>query len=274
LGTIQQVAYGLSEMKLLAIDAIEFHRFGLAGREPLLLLLTASLFTFAATRSYTRLARLRGWGSGRVGDVHLHHMVAGNVLVMVCGLLEIAFQPHDIGVDLLAVGFGIGAAFMLDEFALSVHLRDVYWTAEGRHSIEVSIMWVLLGLLLLTGISPFGIHDSTEIPRIIGFAVVALNIVLSCVTCLKGKLTLGLLSIFLPPVGLVTAVRLARPRSIWAQRFYGEEKARRARERFDPATARLEGLRHTVADLLGGRHDGVDKRQYPEPDGFDQLNSA
>ena len=268
------MAYGLTEMKLLAIDAIEFHRFGLTGREPLLLLLTASLFTFAVTRSYTRLARLRGWGSGRVGDVHLHHMVAGNVLVMVCGLLEIAFQPHDIGVDLLAVGFGIGAAFMLDEFALSVHLRDVYWTAEGRHSIEVSIMWVLLGLLLLTGISPFGIHDSTEIPRIIGFAVVALNIVLSCVTCLKGKLTLGLLSIFLPPVGLVTAVRLARPRSIWAQRFYGKEKTRRARERFDPATARLEGFRHGVADLLGGRHDGVDERQYPERDGFDQLNSA
>src|SRR5262249_61340366 len=169
-------------------------------------------------------------------------------------------QPHDVGVDLLAVGFGIGAAFILDEFALSVHLRDVYWTAEGRHSIEVSIMWVLLGLLLLTGISPFGIHDSSEIPRIIGFAVVTLNIMLSCVTCLKGKLTFGLLSIFMPPVGLVTAVRLARPRSIWAQRFYGPDKARRARERFDPATARLEGLRQAVADLLGGRHDGVDKR--------------
>lgn len=242
-------------MKLLAIDAIEFHRFGLAGREPLLLLLAASLVTFGATRAYTRRARLRGWGSGRVADVHVHHMVAGTVLALLCGLLEIAFQPRDIGVDLLAVGFGIGAAFILDEFALSVHLRDVYWTAEGRHSVEVSIIWVLLGLLLLTGISPFGIHDSSEIPRIIGFAVVALNIVLSCITCLKGKLTLGLVSIFVPPVGLVTALRIARPGSIWAQRFYGEEKARRARERFDPETARLEGYRHAFADLVGGRHD-------------------
>jgi hypothetical protein len=255
-------------MKLLAIDAIEFHRFGLAGREPLLLLLAASLTTFAATRSYTRLARLRGWSSRRVADVHVHHMVAGTVLALLCGLFEIAFQPRDVGVDLLAVGFGIGAAFILDEFALTVHLRDVYWTAEGRHSIEVSIVWVLLGLSLLTGISPFGIHDSSEIPRIIGFAVVALNIVLSCVTCLKGKLTLGLLSIFLPPVGLVTAVRLARPRSIWAQRFYGKGKARRASERFDPATARLEGLRHSFADLLGGRHDAE------AVEAIDQLNSV
>jgi hypothetical protein len=244
-------------MTLLAVDAIDLHRFGLSGREPLVLMLGASLFTFALTRLYTRLGRTRGWRSGRVGDVHVHHMVAGNVLTLVCGMMELAFQPRDIGVDLLAIGFGVGAAFILDEFALSVHLRDVYWTPEGRHSIEVSIMWLLLGLLLLTGISPFGIHDHTEVPRMIGFGVVLFNIVLSMVTCLKGKLTLGLLGIFLPPVAVVTAFRLARPGSIWAQSFYGPAKTERAERRFDPGTARLESLRHAFADLLGGRHDDV-----------------
>jgi len=241
-------------MHLLAIDAVRFHRFGLAGREPLLLLLAASLLTFAVTRAYTRLARLRRWRSGRVGDVHLHHLVVGNILTLVCGMLELAFQPHDIGVDILSVGFGIGAAFVLDEWALTVHLRDVYWTPEGRHSIEVSIIWALLGFLLLTGISPFGIHDGTEGPRAIGFTIVAVNIVLSVVTCLKGKLTLGLVSIFLPPVGLVAAYRLARPGSVWAQTFYGEAKRECARRRFDPEASRLEGFRHGLADLVGGRH--------------------
>jgi hypothetical protein len=240
---------------LLALDAIKVHRFGLAGREPLLLMLAASLATFALTRLYTRLARTRMWRSGRVGDVHLHHMVLGNVLMLVCGMLEIAFQPADLGLDLIALGFGMGAAFVLDEFALTVHLRDVYWTPEGRHSIEMSIIWALLGLLLLTGISPFGIHDQTEVPRIIGFALVPLAIVLSVVTCLKGKLTLGLLSIFLPPVGLIAVVRLARPGSVWAQLFYDGGKITRARARFDPRTSRLEELRHAFADLLGGRHD-------------------
>jgi predicted MFS family arabinose efflux permease len=182
-------------------------------------------------------------------------MVAGNVLTLLCGMLELAFQPHDIGVDLLAVGFGAGAAFVLDEFALSVHLRDVYWTPEGRHSIEVSIIWTLLGLMLLTGISPFGIHDQTEVPRTIGFIVVAASIVLSILTCLKGKLTAGLLSIFLPPVGLIAAFRLARPGSIWAQLFYGPAKQTRAQRRFDPATARVEGVRHWFTDLLGGSHE-------------------
>ncbi len=241
-------------MHLLALDAIQFHRLDLNGREPLLLLLSASLLTFAATRSYTRIARIRQWGSGRVGDVHVHHLVIGNVLTLVCGLLEIAFQPRDIGVDILAIGFGIGAAFVLDEWALTVHLRDVYWTPEGRHSIEVSIVWALLGALLLTGLAPFGIHDGTEAPRAVGFAVVAVNIVLSFFTCLKGKLTLGLLSIFLPPVGVVAAWRLARPNSVWAQVFYDPAKRERARGRFDPASSRLEGLRHGLADVVGGRH--------------------
>jgi hypothetical protein len=239
---------------LLAIDAVRIHHLGLAGREPLLLLLTASLLTFVVTRAYTRLARVRSWRSGRVGDVHLHHLVVGNVLTLVCGMLELAFQPHDVGLDVLSIGFGIGAAFVLDEWALTVHLRDVYWTPEGRHSIEVSIMWALLGLLLLTGISPFGIHDGTEGPRAVGFAIVALNIVLSVITCLKGKLTLGLLSIFLPPVGLVAAYRLARPGSVWAQTFYDERKRECARRRFDASASRLEGLRHGLADLVGGRH--------------------
>src|SRR5579864_2702978 len=168
-------------MTVLALDAIKFHRFGLAGREPLLLMLAASVTTFGVTRLYTRLARIRRWGSGRVGDVHVHHMVLGSVLTLVCGMLEIAFQPHDFGVDLLAVGFGVGSAFVLDEFALSVHLRDVYWTPEGRHSIEVSIIWTLLGLMLLTGLAPFGIHDQTEVPRWVGFAVVVAAIGLSIV---------------------------------------------------------------------------------------------
>jgi hypothetical protein len=230
---------------------------GLAGREPLLLMLAASLLTLAGTRTYTRLGRARGWGSGKLGDVHVHHLVVGIVLVLIAGMLEIALQPGESGRELFAVIFGVGAAFILDEFALSVHLRDVYWTSAGRHSIEVSLMWVLLGALLLVGISPFGIHDGSEVPRAVGFAVVAVSIVLSVVTCLKGKLTLGLLSIFLPPVGLIAALRLARPGSVWASIFYRDkpDKRRRARERFDPEHSWAERLRHRLHDLIGGAHD-------------------
>src|SRR5437868_3145739 len=121
-------------------------------------MLVASLATFVLTRLYTRLARTYGWRSGRLGDVHVHHMVVGIVLVLVAGMLDLSLRPGGLARELLAIVFGAGAAFILDEFALSVHLRDVYWTPEGRHSIEASIIWVLLGLLLLVGISPFGIQ--------------------------------------------------------------------------------------------------------------------
>ena len=121
----------------------------------------------------------------------------------------------------------------------------------------MSIIWALLGLLLLTGLAPFGLHDQTEIPRIVGFAMVTVAIGLSIVTCLKGKLTLGLLSIFLPPVGLIAACRLARPGSVWAQTFYGPAQAARARERFDPLRSNLELTRHRLTDLIAGRHDST-----------------
>ena len=236
---------------------IQIHHLGLAGRESLLLMLAASLLTLVGTRTYTRLARARGWRSGRVANVHVHHLVVGIILALVAGMLDIALRPGGFGREVLAFVFGVGAAFILDEFALSVHLKDVYWTTEGRSSIEVSLMWVLLGALLLVGISPFGIHDHSEGPRAVGFAVVAISIVLSVVTCLKGKLTLGLLSIFLPPIGLAAASRLARPESVWAAVFYrnAPEKLRRAGERFDLERSGTERARRWLHDLLGGAHD-------------------
>jgi hypothetical protein len=251
-------------------DPVEIHRYGIAGREDLLALLAASLVTFVAVRAYTRIARRRGWSSRRINDVHVHHMVVGVVLVLASGMLDISLAPGDLGRMILAVVFGVGGAFILDEFALTFHLRDVYWTEEGRRSIDACIMWLLLGALLLVGISPFGIHDKTVIPRSIGFGVIAVSIVFSIVTCLKGKLTFGLLSIFLPPVGAVTAIRLARPGSVWAQRFYPieGEKLGRAIARFHPEGSSVERFRIRIFDFLGGAPDACAPELLgPAPEG-------
>jgi hypothetical protein len=221
-------------------------------------MLGASLLAFIAVRVYTRLQRRYKWRSSRIGGVHLHHLVAGVVIVLSAGMVDIALDPGDEARGILAIAFGIGGAFILDEFALTFHLRDVYWTEEGRRSIDACIMWLLLGLLLLVGISPFGIHDKTFVPRSIGFAAIAISIVLSLVTCLKGKLTLGLVSIFVPPVGLFTATRLARPGSLWSEVFYRRDLAKleRAEARFCPERSRVERLRIKAVDLVAGSHDG------------------
>jgi hypothetical protein len=47
--------------------------------------------------------------------------------------------------DCVVALFGAGAALTLDEFALVLHLGDVYWTEEGRSSIEATLMGFTYG---------------------------------------------------------------------------------------------------------------------------------
>jgi hypothetical protein len=150
------------------------------------------------------------------------------------------------------VGFGIGGAFVLDEFALSLYLRDVYWSEEGHGSIDASLMGVLLAALLLVGLSPFGAHDGGRVPRLAASAFVAVNVALALVTFAKGKLTLGLLAVFLPAVGVVGAVRLGKPRSLWGRRFYSAAKRERAVRRFDCPDFWLHRLHERFDDFVGG----------------------
>ena len=55
------------------------------GREPAFLMLVALILTYACTRFYPRMGRRRGWGSGSVGGVHLHHLVPGVVMSLAAG---------------------------------------------------------------------------------------------------------------------------------------------------------------------------------------------
>jgi hypothetical protein len=224
-------------------------------RAPLLLGLVAFLVTFAGTRLYTRLARIRGWGSGSVGGVHLHHMVIGIILILVTGLLAVAFWPDGvIWRSVLGVLFGGGAALTLDEFALWLYLRDVYWCPEGRSSIDATLMGVILATLLLVGSSPFGLEGG-RMPSGIFFGVVAFNILTAVLTFMKGKLFLGTISVFIPVVGIVGAVRLAKPRSLWAKHVYTQhspEKLERARARFEATRSRYRRLHEWLDDLIGG----------------------
>jgi hypothetical protein len=179
-------------------------------------------------------------------------MVFGIVIVLLSGLLLIALHPGTPALEILAVAFGIGAALTLDEFALWLYLRDVYWCPEGRSSIDATLMGVLFAALLLVGTSPFGIHGGGE-GRLVAFAMVAFNVILALVTFLKGKLALGMAAVFVPVVGLVGTFRLAKPRSLWAKWFYRSRPAKleRAAARYGESS-QLGRLRAAAEDLLGG----------------------
>jgi hypothetical protein len=95
------------------------------------------------------------FGYVAMGGRHIHHLVWGIFLLLICGYAELA----EVGMGssalsilmsrLLALAYGVGAALTLDEFALWLNLdAAAYWSREGRESIDAI---VLFGALLAIG---------------------------------------------------------------------------------------------------------------------------
>ncbi|HLL86078.1 MAG TPA: hypothetical protein VK387_02065 [Thermoleophilaceae bacterium] len=221
------------------------------------LVLLAFLVSFVLVRTNTRIIRSQriSWWPGNIeteGGLHIHHLVWGISLLLLCGFLAFATDLHPPWWQITAVGFGIGAGLTLDEFALWLHLQDVYWSDQGRSSVDAVVIAALFGGLVVVGVEPFGLDEPASAAGTI--ALVATNLVLASLTFLKGRLALGVVAVFVPLVGLVCAVRLAKPDSPWARWVYtGRRSGRldRARRRFS-ADRRTAALGRRLQDLIGG----------------------
>src|SRR5690348_15885390 len=134
---------------------------------------------------------------------------------------------------LLPTLFGVGAALTLDEFALWLDLKAVYWSAEGRRSVDaVIVASTILGIIALGGrFWVTVIREATPTGTGIILAYHLLCLVTAVLCLLKGRLVLAALALLLWPVGLWGALRLAHPRSLWARRRYDERKMARAEAR-------------------------------------------
>lgn len=89
-------------------------------------------------------------------------MVPGVVLSVVGGFGAVASGKQGFAAGACAVVFGVGAGLVLDEFALILHMDDVYWTEQGRQSVEVVVLTAALVLLVLGGFSPLGVDDLSD----------------------------------------------------------------------------------------------------------------
>jgi hypothetical protein len=232
-----------------------------AGREPLFFLLATFALTFAAARTYTRVGRARGWGSGSMGGIHLHHLVPGIIASLAAGTTIIAFRPGGALLLPLAALFGCGAALTLDEFALILHLEDVYWTREGRGSIEATLMGFALGLLCLLVAAPLS-DPGKDLPHWLVAGIVGVNVLFALVAFLKGKAKLGTFGLFVPGVAILGALRLALPASLWARRFYSAQKLARSMARAELHRQRYTELRHRAYDAVGGKPH-LERRESP-----------
>ena len=74
------------------------------------------------------------------GGLHIHHFVWGIFILLIVGFLSITIDSPKLHAW-LAPAFGIGAALVIDEFALWLNLRDVYWAQEGRISVDLAIVF-------------------------------------------------------------------------------------------------------------------------------------
>lgn len=216
------------------------------GRQPLMWCLIAFILTFFITRSITRYIRdtanrtgPRKWWqphniSGK-GGTHIHHAVFGVILVLVSGIAMVTMASEGTyhQFTAAAIVFGIGAALVLDEFALILHLQDVYWSEDGRTSVDAVFVAVAVAGLLVLGFNPLSLFDvgiwrdaDSTAARVSVVVLAVLNLAFAVIVLLKGKLWTGLLGMFFTPLLLIGAIRLARPHSPWA-RWHYQDKPRK-----------------------------------------------
>lgn len=214
-----------------------------------LILLSAMLASFLFIRTSARLMRSPKvpWWPGSVtteGGLHVHHLVFGIVLMLLAGFV-LALQPSSPWLEIMAALFGIGAGLTLDEYALWLHLEDVYWAEEGRRSVDAVVVAAMIGGLVMLGFLPFTTDSGA--PAIVLSVLAALA--LATVTVLKGKLFLGVVTMLVPLVGIVAAIRLAKPDSLWARRRYpeGSKKLGRAQARLERHQRRYREFQDRIA---------------------------
>ncbi|MFI1581614.1 hypothetical protein [Embleya sp. NPDC020630] len=228
------------------------------GRLPMTLAFASLLLTFLITRTITRLIRA-GRGPFRnldSGGVHIHHVVPGIVLALIGGFVGVGSGEYLVGRAVAGVLLGIGAGLVLDEFGMIVHLADVYWSEQGRISIEATVLTIAAVGLAASGFVPFDAKpegDSVD-DRVVWVIVLLLDLAMAAVTFAKGKVATGVIGVFIPIVNIVAAIRLARPGSPWARRRYRDRprKLRRAQARAARHDARWGPVRRRFEDTIAG----------------------
>ncbi len=237
-----------------------------AGKLPLMLCFLAFVVTFLTTRSITRLIRDgRGpFHNISSGGTHIHHSIPGLILLIVGAFTSIG-GPQNLGWRSVAgVLIGIGVSLVLDEFALILHLQDVYWTGEGQVSVEaVSLTAACLGLALV-GFTPFGVSDVNGVElsfRLSATALFSVDGVLALVCVFKGKYRAALFGFFLPPIAVLVRVPAGPsevevgPAALRRQADGARDQAGgRIRQALGPVPDRLGGLRRRQTVAAGPRH--------------------
>ena len=243
------------------------HQIVETGRLPLLFFLLGFIGGFVFIRLSVRMIRAQvKWWPGNItpGGQHVHHVVFGVVAMLVSGVALIATYEDGTQVSgaVLAALFGIGAALVLDEFALIFYLKDVYWSEQGRASVDAVFAAVAVTGLLLLGARPDSIVNPSDFRdnpnpwvRLALVVSALISLAIAGVVIAKGKIWTALFGLFISPMLLVGAIRLSRPGAPWARWRYQDKPKRmtRAVEREKRYRRPLIRAKIYVQDLVAGK---------------------
>lgn len=143
-------------LHLTKIGALIHQRIPDKPRRRLFLASVSFFVTFVGVRLLVRSIthHVGPFGWVMVDGRHIHHLVWGILLLLLvgyCTLAEVGIGDTPTAIflsRLLSILYGAGAALTLDEFALWLNLQDVYWSRQGRESIDAVI---LFGAILAAG---------------------------------------------------------------------------------------------------------------------------
>jgi hypothetical protein len=78
------------------------------------------------------------------GGEHLHHYMWGIGLLTGVGAIAVRGEERARRHPAVAVCYGSGLALIVDEFALLLDLKDVYWAKQGRISVDIGVGGIAL----------------------------------------------------------------------------------------------------------------------------------
>jgi hypothetical protein len=123
--------------------------------------------TFGVVRGITHWLRDGHGPSGggmSAGGTHLHHYNLGILLLSGLGAVTIRGKEHHRRHPSAAAAYGVANALIVDEAALLLDLKDVYWAKQGRTSVDLAVGLIGIGGLAIAGL-PLWPHVTRALHR-------------------------------------------------------------------------------------------------------------
>jgi hypothetical protein len=138
------------------------------GEQATILAWAAFTVTFVGLRVLTHWIRAGHGPSGggmNLGGKHFHHYNIGIALLATVAAVGLRGSEAQRRHPAAAIAFGSANAMIVDELALLLDLKDVYWATEGRKSVDAAVGLIATGGTIAAGM-PLWPHLRRALPSV------------------------------------------------------------------------------------------------------------